>query len=78
MSNRLTLSDAINEAQDTGKDATFLFGGTLYTFSPQGLIDFIEAVADFEAQLSFTVPTSDPSAAGEVWNDAGVLKVSAG
>lgn len=43
MSNNLTLSDAINAALDTGKEATFSYGGTLYTFSPQGLIDFITA-----------------------------------
>lgn len=43
MSNNLTLSDAINEALDTGKEATFLYNGTLYTFSPAGLIAFMTA-----------------------------------
>lgn len=40
MSNNLTLSDAINEAVDTGKNATFLYNGSLYTFSPEGLLTF--------------------------------------
>lgn len=47
MSNNLTLSDAINAAQDTGKNATFLYNGTLYTFSAQGLIDFLTAEGNF-------------------------------
>lgn len=43
MSNNLTLADAINEAVYTGKEATFLYSGTLYTFSPAGLITFLTA-----------------------------------
>ena len=43
MSNQLTLADSINEALDTGKEATFLYNGTLYTFSPAGLITFLTA-----------------------------------
>lgn len=45
MSNNLTLSDAINEALDTGEDATFVYDGTLYTFSAAGLLAFIAAEA---------------------------------
>lgn len=41
MSNRLTLADAINEALDTGKEATFIYEGTLYTFSAAGLLTFL-------------------------------------
>lgn len=44
MSNRLNLSDAINAAYDTGKDPTFIYNGVTYTFSPQGLIDFLSAI----------------------------------
>jgi hypothetical protein len=76
MSNQLTLSDAINEAIDTGKDATVLYNGTLSTFSAAGLLAFI--LAEGAVDLGFTIPTSDPGVAGEVWNDEGVLKASAG
>jgi hypothetical protein len=68
MSNNLTLSDAINEALDTGKEATFLYNGTLYTFSPAGLIAFITAEGNFAApnpDPSFTtVTTGDLTATG--------------
>jgi len=43
MSNLLTLADSINAAYDTGKEATFLYNGTLYTFSPAGIIDWLSA-----------------------------------
>lgn len=76
MSNRLTLSDAINEAVDTGKDATFLYNGTLYTFSAAGLLTFL--TDNFSTISAFTIPTTDPGVAGEIWNDNGVLKSSAG
>lgn len=126
MSNQLTLSDAINEAIDTGKNATFIYNDITYTFSAQGLIDFLTAEGDFGGDIpadlvvdSLTVgvdqvvidetgvngdvnagnldagtgtmlvstggsivlvglPTEDPSSAGQLWNDAGTLKISAG
>ena len=43
MSNLLTLADSINAAYDTGKNPTFLYDGTLYTFSPTGLLAFIHS-----------------------------------
>lgn len=76
MSNNLTLSDAINEALDTGKEATFIYNNVVYSFSPQGILDFIAANAS--QTLPFSIPTEDPVVSGEVWNDAGILKVSAG
>jgi hypothetical protein len=76
MSNNLTLSDAINEALDTGKEATFTYNGTLYTFSPAGLLAFI--LAEGSVNPGYTIPTEDPGVSGEVWNDSGVLKASAG
>lgn len=43
MSNLLTLADSINNAINTGKEATFTYNGTLYTLSPVGLLSFIAA-----------------------------------
>lgn len=54
MSNQLTLADAINEALDTGKEATFLYNGTLYTFSPAGLITFLTANGTLPAAVGAT------------------------
>lgn len=78
MSNLLNLTDAINEGFKSGKTPTFIYEGTTYEFSPAGLIAFLTAEGGFAPELTFTVPTSDPGVAGEVWNDAGVLKASAG
>jgi hypothetical protein len=40
------------------------------------------ATAQFDSTVygaaAFTVPTTDPEVSGEVWNDGGTLKVSAG
>jgi hypothetical protein len=47
MSNNLTLADAINQALYTGQEATFVYEGTLYTFSPAGMIEFLQAEANF-------------------------------
>ncbi len=78
MSNLLNLADSVNFAITSGKTPTFIYNGTRYEFSPQGLIDFMTAEGGFAPTLPFTVPTTDPGVAGEVWNDAGVLKASAG
>lgn len=43
MSNNKTLCDSIVDAYDTGKNGTFLYDDTLYTFSPAGLIAFLTA-----------------------------------
>ena len=43
MSNNLTLADAINAALNTGHEATFLYNGSLYTFSPAGIITWLGA-----------------------------------
>lgn len=76
MSNNLTLADAINEALDTGKEATFLYNGTLYTFSPAGILAFIEANI---ASIDFSgLPTADPATAGLLWSNSGVVTISAG
>lgn len=96
MSNILNLTDAINEAFKSGKTPTFIYNGTTYEFSPQGLIDFLEAEGDFipdavvtssievgdltvsQVLLLTDLPTADPVVAGQVWNDAGTLKLSTG
>lgn len=76
MSNLLNLADSINFAKSSGKTPTFIYNGTTYEFSPEGLIDFIVAEGGFQAVLN--IPTIDPGVAGEVWLDNGVLKASAG
>jgi len=43
MSNLLTLADSINNAINTGKEATFTYNGTLYTLSPAGLVTFLNS-----------------------------------
>jgi hypothetical protein len=124
MSNLLNLSDSINFAWRSGKTPTFIYNGTTYEFSPQGLIDFLTAEGGFGASGDISVdsvtvatdavvidengvlgdvdainldagsgtlivgsggsivatglPTADPSSAGQLWNDAGTLKISAG
>lgn len=35
-------------------------------------------VATLQTGVGFTLPTSDPAVAGELWSDAGVVTVSAG
>lgn len=91
MSNK-TIADAINEALNTGRDATFEYSGTVYTFSAAGLLAFLAANFDITAPASvstgaltasgavtFTgLPTADPAVAGQLWLDTGVLTVSAG
>lgn len=77
MSNLLNLSDSINFAITSGKTPTFIYNGTTYEFSPAGLIAFIVAEGGL-VEATFTIPTSDPGVSGEVWNDGGVLKASAG
>jgi hypothetical protein len=104
MSNRLNLVDAINAAFGTGKDATFTYSGTTYTFSPNGIIDWLldagfldeisgNIVADsittgtidatgtvtLSGDIIFSeLPTADPEIAGQLWNNSGVLTISAG
>lgn len=43
MSNLLTLADSINNAINTGKEATFTYNGVLYTLSPGGIITFLNS-----------------------------------
>jgi hypothetical protein len=43
MSNNLTLADSINAALNTGHEATFLYNSNLYTFSPAGIITWLNA-----------------------------------
>lgn len=47
MSNLMNLADSVNFAWRSGKTPTFTYNGTTYEFSPQGLIDFLEAEGDF-------------------------------
>ena len=35
-------------------------------------------ITDIKAGKGITLPTSDPSVAGELWSDSGTVKVSAG
>lgn len=45
MSNLLNLSDSINFAITTGRTPTFIYDNVTYSFSPQGLLDFVGANA---------------------------------
>lgn len=44
MSNNLNLADSVNFAWRSGKTPTFIYEGTTYEFSPQGLVDFFTEV----------------------------------
>lgn len=92
MSNLLNLTDAINEGYKSGKTPTFIYEGTVYEFSPAGLLAFMQAeggFADVDGTPTFTsittsaasiliLPTADPEIAGALWNNAGTVTVSAG
>jgi hypothetical protein len=62
MSNNKTLSDAISDAYETGKDATFNYNGTLYTFSAAGLLTFLGAEQTALAGLGATISELNNSA----------------
>ena len=64
MSNLLTLSDSINAAIETGKEATFLYNGTLYTFSPAGLIAFL--VAEGALPVGVTASVAEINSAADI------------
>lgn len=49
-----SLTDAINAAFRSGKDPTFIYGSTTYTFSPAGLIAFLAAEGTGLAGLTAT------------------------
>lgn len=55
MSNLLTLADAINQALDTGHEATFIYNGTTYTFSPAGILTFLAATQTGLAGLTSSI-----------------------
>jgi hypothetical protein len=62
---------AVAEAPDTYLRAA-------WTLTGEGSAEIAVKVVASPGLLPFTVPTSDPAVVGEVWNDSGTLKVSAG
>jgi len=66
-------------------DSYLQFGGTNLEYYSAGAHDFLAGDIKTTGNVEGTgtanvlvIPTSDPSVAGAIWNDAGTLKVSAG
>lgn len=71
MSNLLNLSDSINFAIRTGRTPTFIYDNVTYSFSPQGLLDFVGAnatPADVDWEDIDNIPETFPTTWDEVDN----------
>lgn len=76
-----TFVNLINTAINTGKEVTFIIDSITYEFTPEGILEFILANLGTisGSNLVFTdLPTADPEILGQLWNNGGVLTVSAG
>jgi len=65
------LTELINEAWKTGSPARFIYNDITYNFSPE---DLIALVTNSFADL----PIEDPEVIGQLWNNLGVVTISAG
>jgi hypothetical protein len=66
-----SLTELINEAWKTGSPARFIYNDITYEFSPEGLIALVtSSFAD--------LPTADPEVIEQLWNNLGVVTISAG
>jgi len=57
--------------------ATYGVNGSVVNLTATGLVSTDDLTASGTVILS-ALPTSDPTVAGQLWNDTGTLKVSAG
>lgn len=76
-----TFVNLINTAINTGKEVTFIIDSITYEFTPEGILEFILANLGTisGSNLVFTdLPTADLEILGQLWNNGGVLTVSAG
>lgn len=66
-----SLTELINESWKTGSPARSIYNDITYEFSPEGLIALVtSSFAD--------LPTADPETLGQLWNNLGVVTISAG
>ena len=76
----LSDSTSFRNSTDTEDVAHFVEGGACKLYEDNELrFETVDGGAKVTGTLTITgLPTSDPSAAGQLWNDSGTVKVSAG